>query len=173
MSSDDQLRPFHAKDEARGQEAADAVAAVLKHAKERDDAANEKTAPKPQPKWLLPLGINLAAFAVYLLAWGPDWVVINPIQPPPVEVQLRNQRAGVLMAANKIESFRAMQDRLPSSLDEAGISGSGLEYSLSGQNNYSLVLLVGDEAISFNSATDSLATWGEQNAGDLSERLGG
>ena len=173
MTDKDDVKPFRAKEVASGQEAAEADAAVLKHAQERDQAAQKKTAPKPQPRWLLPLGINLAVFAAYLLIWSPDWVVINRIAPPPAEAQLRNVRAGVYMAVSKIESFRQREGRLPGSLDEAGVPGEGLDYTLIGQNNYSLVIFIGEEQVSFNSATEDLEAWGERFAADFSERLGG
>ena len=52
MSSED-LRPYHKKDKGSGQEAADALAAVLTHAAERDEAAEHKQGPKKQSKWML------------------------------------------------------------------------------------------------------------------------
>lgn len=173
MTDKDEVRPFHAKEVASGQEAAEAVAAVLKHAKERDEAAQKRTAPQQQPRWLLPLGINLAVFAAYLLIWSPDWVIINRIAPPPAEEQLTNRRFGVYMAASRIEGFRMNQGRLPRTLEEAGVPGDELDYTVIGANNFALITFVGEERISFNSATDSLATWGQQNAAGISERIGG
>ena len=88
----DQVKPFHAKDVASGQEAADAVAAVIKHAAERDEAARRKAPAKTQPKWMLPLGLNLGLLAVYLLIAPPSWVIVNPIAPPPDEQRVGNLR---------------------------------------------------------------------------------
>ena len=113
MSENEEVKPFHAKDTASGQEAADAVAAVLKHAHEREAAAKQKAPPKKQPKWLLPLGVNLAVFAAYLLIWSPQWVVINAVAPPPAEQQLNNARAAVFMYASKIEQFREANGATP------------------------------------------------------------
>ena len=173
MSENDEVKPFHAKEVASGQEAADAVAAVLKHAHEREEAAKQKAPVKKQPKWLLPLGLNLSVFAAYLLIWSPDWVVINPIPGPPVEEQLVSARFGVYMQAQKIEQFRIDNGRLPQSLVEAGINpASGLEYSLQG-SSYVLLAFVEEEQVVFNSATDDLAEWGQTNAAGLSARIGG
>lgn len=63
MSSEGQLRPYQAKT-ASGQEAADALSADLEHAAARDVAQRKKADQKKQPKWMLPLGINLCVFAV-------------------------------------------------------------------------------------------------------------
>lgn len=173
MSENDEVKPFHARDVASGQEAAEAVAAVLKHAHARDEAAREKTAPKKQPKWLLPLGVNMGVFAAYLLIWSPDWVIINPVAPPAAEQQVRNTRAGFFMIASKIESFRDTNGRLPRDMGEAGAAHlEGLEYTLRG-DDFVLYIEVGGQPISFNSAQQSLAEWGQANAGDLSERIGG
>lgn len=173
MSENDEVKPFHAKDVASGQEAADAVAAVLKHAHEREEAAKQKSVPKGQPKWMLPLGLNLGVFAAYLLIWSPDWVIINRIQPPPAEAQVQNTRLGVYTIANRIEAYMAQNGRLPSSLLEAlGRETPGVEYTVQG-SNYVLYTEVGDQPISFNSAVQSLEDWGEANAAEFSTRIGG
>jgi hypothetical protein len=172
MSEKDEVKPFHAKDVASGQEAADAVAAVLKHAHARDEAAKQKVAPKQQPKWLLPLGINLGIFAAYLLVWSPDWVVVNRIAAPPTEQQVQNTGNAIFIYASKIESFRAANGRLPRDLTEAKVSAEGLDYTVQG-NDFILYAEVGEEPITFNSAVDDLSTWGAANAGTLGSRIGG
>ncbi|MGD2047273.1 MAG: hypothetical protein PVJ80_01545 [Gemmatimonadota bacterium] len=173
MSENDEVKPFHAKDVASGQEAADAVAAVLKHAHERDEAAKEKRAPKKQPKWMLPLGINLGVFAAYLLIWAPDWVIINEIAPPPVAEQVESTQRGMFAVASRIEGYRQENGSLPASVVEAlGREAPGYEYTVQG-NDYVLITQVGDEIISFNSAVQSLSEWGEQNAAGFSTRIGG
>jgi hypothetical protein len=172
MSEKDEVKPFHAKDVGSGQEAADAVAAVLKHAHERDEAAKQKAAPKQQPKWLLPLGINLGIFAAYLLIWSPDWVVINGIAPPPTEQQVENTANAVYFYANKITQYQLDNGRLPSNLAEAGVSTDELDYTVQG-NNFVLYAEVGEQPITYNSAVDDLAEWGAANAAGLGARIGG
>ena len=71
MSGEEEVRPYHARS---GSETADTLAEVLEHAAARDEAAKAREAPKRQPKWMLPLGINLALFAVYLLIAPPACV---------------------------------------------------------------------------------------------------
>jgi hypothetical protein len=173
MSENDEVKPFHARDVASGQEAADAVAAVLKHAKERDAAAKAKAPPKKQPKWLLPLGVNLGVFAAYLLIWSPDWVVLNRIQPPPAAERIETTYNAMYMALNRIEGYRQNNDRLPQTLAELGISGAGLDYTLQGTSSYVLIAEVGEELLQFNSAVQTPQEWGQQYASTMSRRIGG
>ena len=92
MSSQDQVRPYHVGNRTPGQEAADAVSAVLDQAAQHDAAQKGKRPQKVQAKWALPLGINLGVFAVYLLIAPPAWVVMNPIEAAPIEEQIDNMR---------------------------------------------------------------------------------
>jgi len=169
MSEKDKVRPFHAKETGSGQEAAEAVAAVLKHAAERDEAAKLKMEPKKQPKWMLPLGLNLGVLAVYLLIAPPAWVVVNPIAPPPDEQVVQNLRAAMYMNAAKIESFRRANGRLPATLAEAGVSLENVDYAPQGDSVFLLVSTVGDEPLVYNSVASDPMEW----AGDLSRRIGG
>jgi len=173
MSENDDIKPFHARDVTSGQEAADAVAAVLKHAQERDAAARTRAPGKQQPKWLLPLGVNLGVFAAYLLIWQPPWVVINRISPPPSEERIELTQNNMWVAMNGIVQYRIDNGRLPRSLAEAGVTQPGLEYTLQGTSNYVLVAEVGDELLQFNSAVQTEQEWGAQHAGSMSLRIGG
>jgi len=169
-SEKDQVRPFHAKDTASGQEAADAVAAVLKHAAERDQAAKQKPAQKQQPKWMLPLGLNLGVLAVYLLIAPPSWVVVNPIAGPPDEEVVRNTRTQIYFATAKIDQYRSRTGRLPVSLAEAGVAGAdAIDYTPRTDSSYVLTARVGEEDVTFDSARQSAAEW----VGNLSNRIGG
>jgi len=173
MSEKDEVRPFHAKDVTSGQEAAEVVAAVLKHAQERDRAAKRTVGPKKQPRWLVPVGVNLGVFAAYLLIWSPDWVVLNPIAPPASEDQIEVTYNAMWLALNQIEAFRIDLDRLPQSLLEAGVSGAGLDYTPQGAANYVLIAQVGEESLVYSSAQQTPQEWGAANAAGMSERIGG
>jgi len=151
MSSEDQVRPYHAKDEARGQEAAEAVAAVLKHAAEKDKAAHAKTAPRRQPKWMLPLGINLAVLAVYLLIAPPAWVVVNPIAPPDLAAQTTDLKKALWFQAQRIEAYRQQHGQLPAQLADAGSAIPGVEYVREG-DRFRLVGMVGDATVVWDSS---------------------
>lgn len=169
----DQVKPFHAKEVASGQEAADVVAAVLKHAAERDEAAKKRSAPRTQPKWMLPLGVNLGVLAVYLLIAPPAWVVVNPIAPPPDEDRLEDLRAGMYIYGMKIEGFRMTNGRLPATLAEVGISVEGIDYTPRGEAAYTLISSVGDETVLFDSSSHTWQEWAQREVGDLSRRIGG
>lgn len=170
MSSgnDEKVRPYHAKD-ASGQEAVDAVKAVMEHAHERDEAAKKKDQPKKQPKWMLPLGINLGVFAVYLLIAGPQWVVIDPIEGPPQAERVEGLRLAMFLQAQRIEAYRQENGRLPESLEEIGASTpEGVEYVLQGSSQYQLIGNAGETDLIYDS-TQSAAEW----VGSAEERLRG
>jgi len=168
----DRVRPFHAKGTSSGQETADAVAAVLKHAAERDQAAKQKAPPKQQPKWMLPLGLNLGVLAVYLLIAPPSWIVFNPIATPPDEEVVANLQAGLWMITTKIDSYLRQQGRLPATLLEAGVNpdqASEVDYAPRGDSAYVLITVLNDQTITFDSSRQTAA----EAFGNLSTRIGG
>ena len=168
----DRVRPFHAKEAASGQETAEAVAAVLKHAAERDQAAKKKAPPKQQPKWMLPLGLNLGVLATYLLIAPPSWVIVNPIAPPPDEEVVDNLRTGMFFVKARIDAYLMRQGRLPGSLAEADVSPSQaaeIDYAPRGDSTYVLIAVVGDEVITYDSSRQSSS----EVFGDLSTKIGG
>lgn len=153
MSSEDSVRPYHAKPEAEGQEAADAVAAVMKHAADRDKAAHQKPPAKKQPKWMLPLGINLAVFAVYLLIAPPAWVTLDPIEGPDVAQQEQSLRVAMYLQAQQIEAYRIENGELPGSLADLSRDpvSDRVEYVPQG-STFQLVGTVGESALVYDSA---------------------
>lgn len=172
MNQQDSVRPYRARDVASGQEAADAVADVLRHAKERDEAAKRKVPPKRQPKWMLPVSVNLAVLAVYLLIAPPDWVVLRRIPPalPTPEAQVANFRAAMyLQGINRIEIYRASNGRLPASLADAQSTLQNVDYRVLGDSAYVLVGTVGEEVLTYDSSTQTAAEF----AGNLSQRISG
>jgi hypothetical protein len=158
MSEQDEVRPYHAKGVASGQETADTLAAVLKHAAARDEAAKKKSKRRRQPKWMLPLGVNLGVLAVYLLIAPPAWVVLNDIEPPPPAVQVANLQRAIVFQAGRINSYQAINGRLPESLEEAGSPTPGVQYHVRGASSYQLVGSVGDQIVLYDS-TESLEDW--------------
>ena len=172
MSSEDQVRPFHAKDEARGQEAAEAVAAVLKHAAEKDHSAQAKPRRKAQPKWLLPVGLQLGVLAVYLLIAPPAWVVVNPIEGPPPVAVANDLRKAMYLYSQQIEQYRIDNGRVPADLAELGRTApEGVEYVRSGTDAYQLIAFVGEESLVWDS-TGPNTEFAEAFAGAVG-RLGG
>jgi len=166
----DQVKPFHAKEVSSGQETADAVAAVLKHAAARDEAAKKKAPPKKQPRWMLPLGLNLSLLAVYLIVFSPTWVQFNPIQSPPTAERMEDLRAAMAMYSAKIDNFLRANGHVPASLSEAGISVSGgLDYTPRGDSSYVLIGNVGEETLVYDPSQQSLQDF----APNLSRKIGG
>jgi hypothetical protein len=170
-SEKDKVRPYHAKEMTPGEEAAEVVAAVLKHAAERDEAAKTKAVPKQQTRWMLPLGLNLGVLAVYLLIAPPAWVEMNRIDPPPPEEVVANLQASVYIAKSKVEAYRSRNGgRLPVTLEEAGVNAVQAEaigYTPRGDSTYVLLALVGDRNVTFDSARHT-----DQMFGNLAQRIG-
>ncbi len=169
--SEKESKPFHAKDVSSGQETADVLAEVLQHAKEKDQAAKgTKVDKKGQPKWVPVIGANLGiVMAMYLLLAQPSWVVMNPIDPPAEEDLIEGLQIGIYWDANRIETFRIENDRLPATLVEAGATTEGLTYTPRG-DTYRLFGTVGDHIEEFDSSLQGLNEWFEVN---LSGIIGG
>jgi len=151
MSSEDQVRPYHAKDEARGQDTAEALAAVMKHAAEREKAIKEKQPRKRQPRWMLPLGIQLSVIALYLLVAPPRWVTVNRIEPPDPSHAVESLRLAMYLQIRRVEDYRTKYGRLPDELSEAGSPVRGVEYRRQGADRYQLVGTAGEEAVVYDS----------------------
>jgi hypothetical protein len=117
--------------------------------------------------------LNLGVFAAYLLIWSPDWVVLNPIAPPPAAEQVEKLSNAMWMAMNKIEEFRIANERVPTSLEEIGLQESALDYTPQGATSYVLIAGLGQETLVFNSAQQSPQEWGAANAAGMSQRIGG
>jgi hypothetical protein len=158
MSDQDKVRPYHAKGVGSGQETADTLAEVLRHAKERDEAAQARQPVKQQARWMLPLGLNLGVLAVYFLVAPPAWVTLNPIEPPPVETQVEGLRTAIVFQASRIDAYRTANGRLPATLEDCCTPYEGIEYFLRGDSNYQLVGSVGDETVLYDSS-QSLEEW--------------
>jgi hypothetical protein len=170
MSEQDRVRPYHARDTATGQETADVVAEVLRHAAERDQAAKQRNVPKRQPKWMLPVSVNLAVLAVYLLIAPPDWAVLNPIPELPIEARVDDFRTAMyFQGIARIEVYRARTGRLPATLQEAGSTLQGVDYVVRGDSAYVLIGSVGEEVLTYDSSVESAAAF----AGNVSSKISG
>jgi hypothetical protein len=172
-SDKDPIKPFHARDVTTGQETADAVAAVLKHAAAKDEAAKKKSAPKPQPIWMLPVALTLSVLAGFLLVAPPAWVVVNPIAAQAPEEQVETLENAIFIRLNMIETYRARSGSLPPTLAEAGDESGLLDYTPAGQN-YTLCGSVAERAVCFNSAVESPRDWAAREIGTaMTRRIGG
>lgn len=163
MSSDDKVRPYHAP-ASSAQETADAVKAVLDHTAQKEKAQREKPAPKKQPKWMLPLGANLGVLALYLLIAPPSFIVLDPIEAPAAQEQVRGLQMAMFMQAQRIEAYRIENGELPARLEDAGSPTPGVEYRLVGSGTYQLVGVAADEALVYDSAEQSPQEWLDPSA---------
>ena len=163
MSDQDQVKPYHARDDAPGQEAADVVAEVLEHAAQREEAAKKKQGSKAPPKWMLPLTVNLGVLALYFLIAQPEFLVVNPVEDtrPVVEVDQQNRSMIYMSGIMLIENFRNANGRLPASLAEAGSpledAGVPVRYTPRDDATYELVVNVDNRELRFDSAVDDPA----------------
>jgi len=161
MSDQDQVRAYHAKDAAPGQEAADVVAEVLKHAAEREQASHKRVKPKGPPKWMLPLTVQLGVLALYFLIAQPEFLVVNPIEDrrPTPERVAQVQTAMYMDGISRIQTFFEVNGRLPATLEEAGstLATQGVDYTVQGDSTYLLITTVETETIVFDSATQTPA----------------
>jgi hypothetical protein len=99
---------------------------------------------------MLPLGVNLAVLAVYLLIAPPRWVTVSPITEPDSAGQSQGLRFAMLLQAQRIESHRIQNGRLPTDLAEAGSPIPNVEYFPEG-DEFQLVAMFGSTPIVFNS----------------------
>ncbi len=173
MSSQDQVKPFHAKDSAPGQEAADVVAEVLQHAAAREKAAKRKVEHKGPPKWMLPLTANLGLLALYCLIAQPEFLVVSPnVDRRSVEERVVSVRTAIYFdGIARIETFRVSNGRLPATLEEAGstLAAEGIEYSVQGESAYILISTIESEVVVYDSATQTATEF----VGNLSSALPG
>lgn len=158
MSSEDKLRPYHAKS---GAETADTLAEVLEHAAAKEVAAHKRDGPKRQAKWMLPLGINLGVFAIYLLIAPPDWVDVNRIEGPPPAEQVRSLKGAMFFQAGAIELYRRDNGSLPAQAEDAAKTTPGVRYIRLSDDVFQLVGQVGTETVSYTSTEDATVWVGD------------
>ena len=171
MSEEDQVKPFHAKETAPGQEAADVVAEVIKHAAAREQAVKKKVALKGPPKWMLPLTLNLGVLALYFLIAQPNFLVVSPnVDQRTVTERVEGARNAMYFdGIARIETFLNQNGRLPESLDEAGstLAAEGINYEIVGDSTYLLILTIETETIVFDSAAQTASDFVGNMAGTL------
>ncbi len=162
MPESDKVKPYHAKEAAPGQEAADVVAEVLKHAEAREQASKKKVIPKGPPKWMLPLTLNLGVLALYFLIAQPDFLVLNPVDDPrPSAEVIEAEKRGLYFEIMKILNHQRETGRLPATLAEMGspLADQGVDYTVQGDSSFLLIKTVQGETIIFDSAQDDPAEW--------------
>lgn len=160
MAEKPHAKPYHAPERAPGQEAADALAEVMKHAAERKEAATAVRPRKSSPKWMLPASIFQGVLALYFLLAQPEFVVVNPnVDERPTAQRVELTRHAMFLGITRIEQFRSTNGRLPQNLEEAGstLARDGVQYTPQGTASYLLVTDVDGETIVFDSASQTPA----------------
>lgn len=84
------------------------------------------------------------------------WVVPVPqaaetLPPPPAEYTSASARMTLVLAARRLESFRSQYRRLPTTLDDAGISEPAMSYQRMEGETYLLKLPVDGSFLTFDS----------------------
>jgi hypothetical protein len=153
MSEQDQIKPYHAKEAAPGQEAADVVAEVLKHAAEREKAGKSKPKVKGPPKWMLPLSVNLGVLALYFLIAQPDFLVVSPnLDRRSVEERVQATTGAMAFTVARVDAFFANEGRLPTTLAEVNDPNTVFTYTVVGDSTYLLTTVVDGQSIVYDSA---------------------
>ena len=119
---------------------------------------------------MLPLGINLGVFAVYLLIAPPAWVVVNKLEPPPIEEQADDMRLAIFMQAMRVSGYLQQNGELPLALEDAGSAYPGIAYSVEGPDRFQLSATIGDQVITYDSTQPAQEWIGAEATGKL---LGG
>ena len=152
-----------------GSETADLVASVLEDAKRREEAQAKKAKPVGRARQrVAAVSLPLAgAFSFYLWFGNPSWV--TPTLPDPVTAEAAEAGLHVAMyfQAQRIESFRSANGRLPDTLEEMGSAPAEMSYQRIDARSYQLVGQSRRVTLTFNS--EQAIT---QFVGDAMQRLG-
>ncbi|MBW3533695.1 MAG: hypothetical protein KY453_00540 [Gemmatimonadetes bacterium] len=151
-----------------GNETADLVAQVLEEQKLREDAQQRKAPPSRARSRVAAISLPLlATFSFYLWFATPAWV--TPTQPDPVSVAEAEAglRVAMYFQAQRIESFRQAQGRLPDELAETGAAPPEMRYERLDARTYHLSGTSRGTTLTYDSS-QPLAEF----AGDALTRLG-
>lgn len=101
---------------------------------------------------------RLVAPALAAVACLSAWVAPVPkaggdVQPPSARHTMASARVTLVLAARRLESFRAQYRRLPTTLDDAGIFERSLSYRTAVGETFVLRLPVGGSYLTFDSGT--------------------
>ena len=113
------------------------------------------------------LAINLGVFAVYVLIAPPGWIVVAPLEAPPLEEQADDMRLAMYMQAMRVDAYHAENGVLPGTLEDAGSSVPGVQYFVMGANRYELIASIGTEVVRYDSSESANAWVGSGAASKL------
>ena len=132
-------RPKPARGGTTGNETADLVAQVLEDQQRREAAQRQKVEPSRARSRVAAISLPLlATFSFYLWFATPAWV--TPTQPDPVTVAEAEAglRVAMYFQAQRIESFRQENGRLPDTLAETGGAPPEMTYERIDARTYRL-----------------------------------
>jgi hypothetical protein len=173
MTPGDAERPRPPKQDLRrstGYETADLVSEVLQDAQRREEARSKKAGPIGRSRQrAAAISLPLAgAFSFYLWFGHPSWVTPTLPPPPSAEAAEAGLRVGMYFQAQKIETYRAQNGRLPDTLEELGGSAPPeMTYTRIDARTYRLVGQSRGVTLTFNSEEAI-----QQFLGDAMGRLG-
>ena len=107
------------------------------------------------------------AFSFYLWFGNPSWVAPTLPDPVTAEAAEAGLRVAMYFQAQRIESFRSANGRLPDTLEEMGSAPAEMSYQRLDTRSYQLVGQSRGATLSFNS--EQAIT---QFVGDAMQRLG-
>lgn len=161
-------KPDSARAPASGNETADLVAQVLEEQKRREAAQRQKSEPPRARGRVAAISLPLlATFSFYLWFATPAWV--TPTQPDPVSLEEADAglRVAMYFQAQRVESFRQENGRLPDTLAETGGAPAEMTYERVDARTYRLTGTSRGVELTY----DSTQPLGEF-AGDAMARLG-
>jgi hypothetical protein len=129
------------------------LAAALAHAEMQEARYRVPTLSRRTGHIKATLAFAFLATAGFVALVPPPLVVPTPLPTLSVADRDRGSRLSLLLQAQQIEAFRAVELRLPTSLDEAGASVPGIRYVRSSNRLYQLVAYTEDgRAIVYDSS---------------------
>ena len=87
---------------------------------------------------------------MYLLIAPPNWIVVNPIDPPDLAAQSDDLKRAMWFQAQRIESYRIQNGRLPAQLADAGSFIPDVQYVREG-DRYQLIGMIGEVPVIWDS----------------------
>lgn len=138
-------------------------AEVLEHLEEHAAAAAFPEAPTTAPNgWLAAAMATWILFAALLL-WRPSFARGPQSHPTVVPTAQREAslRYGVWLANGAVQRFIVRNSRLPSFLNEAGVSDTTIQLRVTGERSYELVGSEGDASVTLASGASADLFLGE------------
>jgi hypothetical protein len=93
-----------------------------------------------------------AVAALAVAAWTVPVGTQQASEAAPPGLTLASARMTISLAASRIEGYRGLNGRLPTSLQEAGVEEEGLQLTRAGDGSFTLQLMSEAGALSFDSS---------------------